>query len=140
MDWFVKKIGGQTSRFWHQTTKLSYTLHHLLPFDSLIMVRSKLNQIHGSQTSKKCQEACQQTIKKFYFPKQTAVLRTDFQYATYLIRKITEREEVKVFFPLTTKWTFKSLIWNTYRRKYWKSSRPRSFYLFLYPSLENSTK
>ena len=85
---------------------------------------------------KKCQESCQRTIKKFYFPKQTAVPRTDFQYATYLIRKITEREEVKVFFPLTTKWTFKSLIWNTYRRKYWKSkvrhSRPRNSTKYTY--------
>ena len=62
------------------------------------MVKSKLNQIHG--TSKKCQESCQRTIKKFYFPKQTAVPRTDFQYATYLIRKITEREEVKVVFSI----------------------------------------
>ena len=32
--------------------------------------------------------------KEVFFPKQTAVLRTDFQYATYLIRKIIEREEV----------------------------------------------
>ena len=98
-----EKIEGQTSQFKpqilrYQTIELSY-LNYLPSFDSLIVVRSKSNQIQSSETSKKnVRRGMSTDNKEVLFPK-TNHSRTDFQYATYLIRKIiVERGEVKSFF------------------------------------------